>query len=113
VARTRDVSAACPTAVVSDFGLGVVRVMPFRQPVSCWTRVARVARARRWYGQKSSMGLAPPARHRQRDAIPIETTAHTAIGPREWRSHTRPVLDLNAQASSEYASRQRQARYAK
>jgi hypothetical protein len=52
------------------------------------------------------MGLAPPARHHQRDAIPIGTAAYTAIGPREWRRPTRPVLDLNSQSPSEYFSRQ-------
>jgi hypothetical protein len=45
--------------------------------------------------------VAPLARHHQRDAIPIGTAANTAIGPREWRSPTRPVLDLNSQSSSE------------
>ena len=69
--------------------------------LSCCTRVARVARARRWYRKQSSMGLAPPARHHQREAIPIGTAANTAIGPREWRSPTPPVLDLNSQSSSE------------
>ena len=34
------------------------------------------------------------------------TAANTAIGPREWRGPTRPVLDLNSQSPSEYFSRQ-------